>query len=111
MLEKTTRVNLLYDFYKNLLTEKQRDYMELYYQDDLSLSEIAEQYQVSRQAVFENIKRAEQLLEQYEASLQLLVKHEQRTDIFNQLSDLLNQDSSFELKEVQKLVTALKNVD
>lgn len=69
MLEKTTRMNDLYDFYQSLLTPKQRSYMSLYYLDDLSLGEIAEQYGVSRQAVYDNIKRTEQTLEDYEKSL------------------------------------------
>ena len=47
MLEKTTRMNYLYDFYQSLLTPKQRSYMALYYLDDYSLGEIAEEYDVS----------------------------------------------------------------
>ncbi|WP_336968253.1 sigma factor-like helix-turn-helix DNA-binding protein, partial [Bacillus cereus] len=50
MLEKTTRMNYLFDFYQSLLTQKQRSYMSLYYLDDLSLGEIAEEFDVSRQA-------------------------------------------------------------
>jgi predicted DNA-binding protein YlxM (UPF0122 family) len=111
MLEKTTHINLLYDFYQNLLTEKQKNYMELYYHDDLSLSEIAEQYSVSRQAVFENLKRAEHLLEQYEDQLQLLYKYNQRQSIFDQLLGLLEHESEVEFDTIRKLVTALKNVD
>jgi len=63
MLEKTTRVNFLYDFYQTLLTEKQQVYMQLYYLDDLSLGEIAEEYGVSRQAVYDNVRRTEAMLE------------------------------------------------
>ncbi|RBN37609.1 putative DNA-binding protein, partial [Priestia megaterium] len=66
MLEKTTRMNYLFDFYQALLTPKQRSYMSLYYLDDYSLGEIAEEFDVSRQAVYDNIKRTEQMLEQYE---------------------------------------------
>ncbi len=111
MLEKTTHMNLLYDFYQNLLTERQRKYMEYYYHDDLSLSEIAEQFQVSRQAVFENLKRAEQLLEQYESHLQLLAKHDQRARIIDELDELLHESSEIKVDQVRNLVTALKNVD
>ncbi|MGQ0416063.1 hypothetical protein ACT4UL_11765, partial [Bacillus sp. HC-TM] len=46
MLEKTTRMNYLFDFYQSLLTQKQRSYMSLYYLDDLSLGEIAEEFDV-----------------------------------------------------------------
>lgn len=50
LLEKTTRMNFLYDFYNSLLTPKQQSYMSLYYLDDYSLGEIAEEYEISRQA-------------------------------------------------------------
>ena len=46
MLEKTNQVNLLFDFYAPLLKGKQREYLELYYLDDLSLGEIAEMHEV-----------------------------------------------------------------
>jgi uncharacterized protein len=78
MLAKTTEVNLLYDFYSSLLTEKQRMMLELYYHEDWSLSEIAEQQAVSRQAVFEVVKRAEAILTELEEKLHLLRKYLQR---------------------------------
>jgi predicted DNA-binding protein YlxM (UPF0122 family) len=113
MLEKTTRMNLLYDFYQGLLTDKQRLYTQLYYSDDLSLSEIAEHLDVSRQAVFDNIKRAEQLLEHYEQQLRLLEKHQTREKLFEEAIDLLNATSaSFPGKaELMRVMAALKNVD
>ena len=85
MLEKVNRMNELYDTYQELLTTKQKVYFELYYQDDLSLSEIAEQFEVSRNAVFDNIKRTEKLLEDYEDKLQLLDKREAREKIIDQI--------------------------
>ncbi|MFD1705854.1 putative DNA-binding protein [Siminovitchia sediminis] len=78
MLEKTTRMNYLYDFYQSLLTPKQRDYMSLYYRDDFSLGEIAENHGVSRQAVYDNLKRTEALLEEYEEKLSLYKRFEER---------------------------------
>ncbi len=78
MLEKTTRMNYLFDFYQSLLTQKQRSYMSLYYLDDLSLGEIAEEFDVSRQAVYDNIKRTEAMLEEYEEKLMLLHKFQAR---------------------------------
>ncbi|WP_018132880.1 putative DNA-binding protein [Effusibacillus pohliae] len=91
MLEKTTRMNLLYDFYGALLTEKQRLFMELYYHDDLSLAEIAEQYHVSRQAVHDNIRRSETQLEEYEQTLRLLERHEQRVRLCGELLDRIGR--------------------
>lgn len=75
-LAKTTRINLLFDFYEPLLTEKQRTFLKYYFHDDFSLGEIAAESGISRQAVYEHVKRAEQVLESYESKLKLLVKHE-----------------------------------
>ncbi|MDZ5711692.1 putative DNA-binding protein [Jeotgalibacillus haloalkalitolerans] len=85
MLEKTTRVNFLYDFYQMLLTPKQRSYMSLYYLDDYSLGEIAEEYDVSRQAVYDNIRRTEAMLEEYESKLLLFQKFQERTKVIEEL--------------------------
>ncbi|EMT46929.1 putative DNA-binding protein [Anoxybacillus flavithermus] len=85
MLEKTTRMNYLYDFYQSLLTPKQRNYMSLYYLDDYSLGEIAEEYEVSRQAVYDNIKRTEAMLEDYEQKLLLFQKFQQRQKLLHVL--------------------------
>lgn len=62
----------LYDFYGQLLTERQQEFMDLYYREDLSLGEIAERFEISRQAVYDNLRRSEKLLEEYEEKLQLL---------------------------------------
>ena len=70
-IEKNERINSLFEFYQPLLTEKQNQYLELYYADDFSLGEIAENFNVSRQAVYDNIKRTEKILEAYEAKLHL----------------------------------------
>src|SRR6476620_881943 len=81
MLEKTTRMNYLYDFYHSLLTPKQQSYMSLYYLDDYSLGEIAEEYDVSRQAVYDNIKRTATMLEEYEEKLILFQKFQERSKL------------------------------
>ncbi len=58
--------SMLLDFYGELLTEKQRECFDLHYNEDLSLSEIAEQIGVSRQGVWDNIRRAEAALQEIE---------------------------------------------
>jgi predicted DNA-binding protein YlxM (UPF0122 family) len=88
-LDKTTRVNLLYDFYSPLLTEKQRTFLSCYFLDDLSLGEIASEYTISRQAIYEHIKRAEATLEAYEEKLGLLTKHEERSRCLHELKSVL----------------------
>ncbi len=65
-------MNLLYDFYGQLLTKKQRTFFDLYYQDDLSLGEIAAQHDVTRQAVYDILKRSERALESFESKLKLV---------------------------------------
>jgi predicted DNA-binding protein YlxM (UPF0122 family) len=99
MLEKTNRMNLLYDFYHALLTEKQRVILEYYFHDDYSLSEIAEQLIVSRQAVFEHIKRAEITLEELETKLGLIDKFEKRRKWIGDIQDQLFHISDPQLRE------------
>lgn len=84
-LEKKQRVNLLMDCYLDLLTDKQQNYLTLYYAEDLSLAEIAEDLDVSRNAVYDNLKRAVHLLEEYEDKLHLLQKHEKRMKLIQQI--------------------------
>ncbi|PLR97303.1 putative DNA-binding protein [Bacillus sp. T33-2] len=109
MLEKTTRMNYLYDFYQALLTPKQRSYMSLYYLDDYSLGEIAEEYDVSRQAVYDNIKRTEAMLEEYEEKLLLLQKFQERSKIIARMKELLNEDSSNQA--LDDMLSELGNLD
>jgi predicted DNA-binding protein YlxM (UPF0122 family) len=74
-LEKTNRMNMLFDFYEPLLTDKQRTFLMQYFIEDFTLGEIAAEVGISRQAVYEHIKRAETILENYEAKLGLLNRH------------------------------------
>ncbi|MDW0109257.1 putative DNA-binding protein [Sporosarcina aquimarina] len=110
MLEKTTRINFLFDFYQSLLTDKQRIYMELYYLDDLSLGEIAEEYKVSRQAVYDNVRRTEAMLEDYEAKLSLFNKFQERTGIIEQIEQRLTAEKAL-TDDVQMLLQQIKEHD
>ena len=110
LLEKTTRMNFLFDFYQALLTDKQRSYMELYYLDDHSLGEIAESYNVSRQAVYDNIRRTEAMLEEYEEKLNLFEKFLQRQQVLEQLTAAV-QDDSATLEDKLALINQLKESD
>ncbi|OAS83364.1 hypothetical protein A6K24_09610 [Metabacillus litoralis] len=108
MLEKTTRLNYLFDFYQSLLTPKQKSYMSLYYLDDFSLGEIAEEYNVSRQAVYDNIKRTEAMLEQYEEKLLLFQKFQKRQELMTKLREFSaktdrNAEIGSLLNELEKL--------
>lgn len=68
------KIALLYDFYGMLLTDKQREMMTLYYENDFSLGEIADEYGISRQGVHDSIKKSRQLIEEYEEKLGLVEK-------------------------------------
>lgn len=85
-------MNLLYDFYGSLLTEKQQNLLELYYLEDWSLSEIAEHQGTSRQAVFEAIKRAQATLTDLEKKLSLVEKHRARQELIADLRKQLTFD-------------------
>ena len=64
-MREILQLTLLYDFYGELLTEKQKLVYDMYYQNDLSLSEIGEELSISRQAVRDQIKRVESILQNY----------------------------------------------
>ena len=74
-VDKNVEVALLLDFYGNMLTERQREIMILYYEDNLSLSEIAQELGISKQGVSDSLKRSEKALYDTEAKLQLLKQH------------------------------------
>ncbi|MFZ4450175.1 putative DNA-binding protein [Salibacterium aidingense] len=94
MLEKTVRMNALFDFYQPLLTGKQQKYLELYFLDDYSLGEISEEFDVSRQAVYDNIKRTEAMLEEYEEKLGLYRKYKRRMSFYQELRQTAEEHAS-----------------
>lgn len=103
-------MNVLYDFYSELLTEKQQAYMALYYREDYSLGEIAQLNNVSRQAIYDNIRRTEQVIETYEEKLQLYKKHQKRQHLFSQLQFVIENDDC-ELHTVRDLVDQLTKLE
>lgn len=74
-LEIRERINYLYDFYGELLTRRQQQILELYYNHDLSLGEISIETGISRQAVHDLLKRSSATLEKLEKKLGLLERH------------------------------------
>lgn len=109
LLDKMTTFNLLYDFYRPLLNEKQREVMELYYIEDWSLAEIAEHFSITRQAVHDRIKRVEKELTIYEAALKLLEKHEKRKKLVAKVTQQLSDYRHFE--EVKPILDRLLEID
>ncbi|MDG0844191.1 putative DNA-binding protein [Staphylococcus equorum] len=101
-LIKTIRMNYLFDFYQSLLTNKQRNYLELFYLQDYSLSEIADTFDVSRQAVYDNIRRTGDLVEDYEEKLGLYRNFEQRQKLYEHMKQHIN-DSEKIKQYIQEL--------
>ena len=79
--------SMLLDFYGELLTEKQRDCFDMHYNEDLSLSEIAEQLGISRQGVWDNIRRAESALKEIEEKTGLIRRFTRSRLILDGLSE------------------------
>ncbi|WP_152392431.1 YlxM family DNA-binding protein [Paenibacillus guangzhouensis] len=111
MLDKTNRVNLLFAFYESLLTEKQQTFLKCYFHDDFSLGEIAAEFNISRQAVYEHIKRAEQVLENYEVKLGLVRKYEMRHTYMEQLSEVLKYIPLEHREQARLTLEHLQNMD
>ena len=77
-MDKLLHATLLYDYYGELLTAKQRTVFGMYYNDDLSLAEIADEMRITRQGVRDLIIRAEKTMRKYEKALRLVEKHLER---------------------------------
>lgn len=88
--------NNLYDYYKELLTLKQKEYFEDYYQNNLTLSEMADNYQVSRNAIHKQLKDTVKLLEEYESKLGLYEK-------FNKIISLVKDDEKL-LNKIERII-------
>ena len=83
--------NLLYDFYGELLTDKQRTCFEMHYMEDMSLTEMADAAGITPQAAADMLKRTGVLLDSYEATLGLVDKHNRQCVLAGQINELLTQ--------------------
>jgi len=95
MLAKTERINRLLDFYLPLFSTRQQEMLILYYRDDYSLTEIADTFSISRQAVHDQLHRLVNSMEQTEHSLNLLQRNQDQQQILDQLSEKLQRLSGF----------------
>ncbi len=116
-MKKNLAMSDLIDIYGELLTDKQRDMLELYYNDDLSLAEIAEHYEITRQGVHDSIKRGEEALEEYERVLGLLKReneYKQELMHYKELALEVFEECkkiSFARNIAEKTITLLETLD
>lgn len=92
-MEEKIKISILLELYGNLLTEKQYEFMDYYYNNDLSLSEIAENQNITRQAVREVLTKSKNKLKEYEEKLKFLKKEKEiETQIENLSKTSLTQE-------------------
>lgn len=109
-IEKKLRLTDLYDQFGKLLTAKQQEILDQYCMDDLSLAEISENLEISRQAVFDTVRKAERQLEEMESALGLLVRQERRRELLDEAAALISRlgatapDSSETVSRLQALI-------
>ena len=107
MSEKNMRYCLLLDFYGEVLSENQREMMDLYYNEDFSLSEIADEVGITRQGVRDAVRRAEDTLDSLEDKLGLIARFDrlraQRAEIIEILSDEASPKDAVIKEAIKKL--------
>jgi Uncharacterized protein conserved in bacteria len=112
MIEKFLEISMLYDFYGQMLTPKQREIFELYYNDDLSLGEISEAQNISRQGVYDIIKRSEKQLYHYEEKLGLARKFTIQKSSLKEAYDLLDTiGDNDKISKIKSLIREIIDTD
>lgn len=110
MKNQAYRMALLFDFYGDMLTERQKEFYDLYYNEDLSLAEIAENYDITRQGVRDVIVRAEGILTELEDKTGIIrrfQKMQEQLEIINSAADEILNHSDDNL--TSKWVSDIKN--
>ena len=109
-MDKKVEVSILIEIYRNLLTEKQLDILDSYYNLDLSLSEIAENNEITRQAVRDIIKKGEKKLFEFEEKLQIMKKmQKQEKQISIILSELTQIENKYTDEQIAKILSHIKS--
>ncbi len=108
-MDKKVEISMLIQIYGTLLTEKQLDILDNYYNMDLSLSEIAENNEITRQAVRDIIKKGEKKLFEFEEKLQIMKKMlKQEKQISNILSELTQIEARFTDEQIAEILEHIK---
>jgi predicted DNA-binding protein YlxM (UPF0122 family) len=109
VLDKLDQIILLKDFYGPLLTMRQQEVLNLYYEQDWSLSEIASQYNITRQAVYDLVKRSERLLQDYEQRLHLVKRFQDTQAQIEEVYRLLN-NADIDQDTIDRAVEILRHI-
>ena len=107
-MDKIAEASLLFVFYGQLLTDKQRQVMELYHEENLSLSEIASEFEISRQAVHDTLKKAEQALNDYEEKLGLVEKFVDTEEVVSKIDNEI--DEIIGITDDEKVIGRLEKI-
>ena len=112
-MDNIVRESLLYDFYGAMLTDKKRQVMELYHEDDMSLAEIAGEMGISRAAVYDSLKSAEHQLEKYEDNLGLVAKFEKNEKLAEKAKEIIKKAalSSDDAEELYVIIDELSSAE
>ena len=109
-MEIKVKISILLELYGNLLTQKQFTLLDDYYNNDLSLSEIAENEGITRQAVRDNLKKGENKLFEYEEKLKIMEKTlKNQEKIAEILSEITTIETKMSDKEIAKVLEDVKN--
>ena len=113
MKNQTYRMTMLFDFYGELLTERQKEFFDLYYNEDLSLSEIAENNGITRQGVRDVIVRAESILYDLEDKTGLIRRfhamHKHLEQIEKQAEAILALNTRYDDPELEHLAAEIRS--
>lgn len=96
-IERVEYASMLYDFYGGLLSESQNEVMALYHEDNLSLSEIAEELGQTRQAVHYTLRKAETALKSYEEKLGLVASYKENQKLAEEAFSIIDSEGMSEL--------------
>ena len=112
MFEKDMKISFLLDFYGEVLSERKRMVLDYYYNDDLSLSEVASDVGISRQGIRHLVKKGEEMLEFYDARLGLVERYERLASageklerISNELRDRGDDKTADEISPIIEMIT------
>ena len=107
---KNLKVSYLLDFYGNLFPQKQREILEMYYQEDMSLSEIASVTDITRQGVYDNIKRGEKEIISLEDKLKLMDRFLEISNSLDSISSYLKPDAILKTEDYEKIKAEIVKV-